>query len=1687
MKRIKKVFIGLAATLLSLGLAACGGNDDGNKEAIDGVVAQINALPTVAELSLSDSEALSQAIAAFDALSAEDKKSVINSDKLAELEAQLSVLVRIDGVQKLVDAIPAAAELTYASKDAVTAARQAYAALSAAEQAKITGVDKFAAWDEQESWLKKIDRVQQQINGLPTVESMKVTDEVEVLAVENAYNKLTDEEKAKITGAEIISALKEQVAYLQTAKGVQKSIDALPKVESLRVSDATAVEVAKNAYDNLSADEKAAITNADKLEAAVARMEILKKADAAQTKINAIKNTVKDAQKYVDAKAAYEALTDEEKACVDTSKLTAATAYFADMFTAYNTMLGELPAPAEMTEANWDSYYEFKDTCEDLPVEVLDEVAPLMSNSTVADAIEAYLSQFTAYTDEVMLYLDGATNLNISVRFASSDLVKAYINGEETTGITQTENGLAISETAVGEMKYGINKVSFTDTQDKTFKFIVVKGLKAEEVFYYDFDLVGNEYHNSNLSASTNNEIVKEGIDGGSLHVYKSSGGGGWFGLGETDTTGFPVFDFVAGTEYHLSFEFKIDGEKTGSSWWSPMRFGDEGDIGYLYDDASWQLPGNNVLYAQATVEDLGNGVYRFNSIFVPTAKAVNLDFPSWDAKFDMLVDNITLKKVNPDITRIALVGDSITEAANTDTSYPEALQMMLGYDDYFVFNFGKSASTTLVKGENPYRTWAAWQYNYLKKWNPDIIVTMLGTNDGRYTTGIKTYGDKAYIDDYNGLIDEFKGLADKVYLNISPYAFGNEYGIEAAAVNDHIVNVQGYIAYLQNIPVIDVHAATKALDRQGYFPDAIHGNDAGYAEIAKAVKKGLFEGATVYKYHLKYALDCNVAMDKTNCNAALAVYNDPNATQEQIDAAFESIKNEMGTVSLVKWNGSYSVFTADDGTMSIPVSLSGNVISSLKFGDVVLNEDSYTVEEDKIIVKAEAVSTIKKYVHNGEIKIQQGGNMITYNFAAYVGYKAGTILSLNGDATPYTNAVAPEFVAPCEVVNDGIDGKSLHFSPMTNGSGTMLEIAAEPGWGFPAFALKNNTNYKLSFQYKVLEGTANNWMLQIWCGAEEIFAYLYADKGEAGAQATSPIVWEKDEATGVVTFSITFKITNTPHIAFSNHNTSNWLVDNFILEEIAEEDVPTTPPVEEPEETTDWVFDPDVTSYVSDPGMTQYISPCEVIENGIDGKSWQFNRATSENGNAEWLEVGPAVGFGFPKYTFTPGAYYTLSLKYKVIEAESSWGVAMLAGGQTFLSIYADRAEKGAMTFGDIEWTKDETSGVITCKVHFQMPSGAGENGQLHIQNYFFSTVMVDDFRIATYESTPEEPEESTDWVFDPDVTTYVSDPGMTQYISPCEVIENGIDGKSWQFNRATSENGNAEWLEVGPAVGFGFPKYTFTPGAYYTLSLKYKVIEAEPSWGVAMLAGGQTFLSIYADRAEKGAMTVGDIEWTKDETSGVITCKVHFQMPSGAGENGQLHIQNYFFSTVMVDDFRIATYEYTPEEPVNPNVWVFDPDVTSYSTAPGMEPYICPCETIEDGINGKSWKFGHPSNDTGNAEWLEIGPAVGFGFPQRSFTVGATYTLSFDYKIIDAADGWYLSIVGGGQIFASIFADKTGKEDSIASDLTWTKNEETGVYSFSVTFVMPNGGDNTQMTIQNNGFSTVIVDNLTITEVQA
>ena len=191
---------------------------------------------------------------------------------------------------------------------------------------------------------------------------------------------------------------------------------------------------------------------------------------------------------------------------------------------------------------------------------------------------------------------------------------------------------------------------------------------------------------------------------------------------------------------------------------------------------------------------------------------------------------------------RVACVGDSITEGFGVghDWSYPLQLGRMLGAK-WWIVNFGATGTTMLKNGDDPY--WKHGQYTNALKFNPDVVIIALGTND----TKAQNWQHKDdFTRDYRDMISSFQALPSKplIYLCLAaPVTDEGNMGIPPTGPAE----TGPMIRQLANdIPcdVIDFYSAL--VDHPEWQPDHIHPSPDGDFALAKAV----FQALTGTAYH---------------------------------------------------------------------------------------------------------------------------------------------------------------------------------------------------------------------------------------------------------------------------------------------------------------------------------------------------------------------------------------------------------------------------------------------------------------------------------------------------------------------------------------------------------------------------------------------------------------------------------------------------------------------------------------------------------------------------------------------------------------------------------------------------------------------------------------------------------------------
>ena len=247
-------------------------------------------------------------------------------------------------VDDLIDALPDASDVSYDNYqqygDAADVARKAYEDLDKAEQGKVDAL-KLEKVEAAIAQFKAIDDAKTKIDALPEAGKVTLAERDAVKAAQDAYDALSAEQKEYLTFAQAakVTALAKRIAELEAApiKSVEALIDAIGTVT---LDSKSAIDEARKAYDKLTAEQQAKVSNYAALTAAETTYAKLVQdktdqdaADAVIAKINAIGTVTLKSKKAIDeARAAYDKLTAEQQAKVSNyATLTAAETTYAKL------------------------------------------------------------------------------------------------------------------------------------------------------------------------------------------------------------------------------------------------------------------------------------------------------------------------------------------------------------------------------------------------------------------------------------------------------------------------------------------------------------------------------------------------------------------------------------------------------------------------------------------------------------------------------------------------------------------------------------------------------------------------------------------------------------------------------------------------------------------------------------------------------------------------------------------------------------------------------------------------------------------------------------------------------------------------------------------------------------------------------------------------------------------------------------------------------------------------------------------------------------------------------------------------------------------------------------------------------------------------------------------------------------
>jgi lysophospholipase L1-like esterase len=197
-------------------------------------------------------------------------------------------------------------------------------------------------------------------------------------------------------------------------------------------------------------------------------------------------------------------------------------------------------------------------------------------------------------------------------------------------------------------------------------------------------------------------------------------------------------------------------------------------------------------------------------------------------------IASIIFRAFKSKVTRVACIGNSITQGNNWNAdAYPGRLGMLLGRS-YLVENDGVSGATLLKAGDKPY--WKEARFRNVFAMEPHFITIKLGTND----TKPQNWNQARFRTDLRAMVDTLAGMPSKpkIWLCLPAPIWPNNFGINSTIMQNEVIPVIRQVAVEKSLPVLDLNAPMQPF--QAYFSDGVHPNNAGLDSIAHWVYRVL-------------------------------------------------------------------------------------------------------------------------------------------------------------------------------------------------------------------------------------------------------------------------------------------------------------------------------------------------------------------------------------------------------------------------------------------------------------------------------------------------------------------------------------------------------------------------------------------------------------------------------------------------------------------------------------------------------------------------------------------------------------------------------------------------------------------------------------------------------------------------------
>ncbi len=293
---------------------------EADESAVGNVIAQIGA---IGEVTLESEEAITEARAAYEALTDEQKEEVgENVDILAAAEAKLAQLKDDKAAADAVIAL--IGNINVDNVNTVTSARAAYDKLTD-DQKLLVGVESLSKLTDAEAQVSKESAAANVVEMIGKLGDVTLGSEPEIAAARAMYEQLSDDQKAMVGNLATLEAAERKIAELKDQAAADTVAGLIGNIGQVALNSETAIVSARNAYNQLTEDQKKLVANAKVLEDAEAALNKAKADKAEADKATALIEKLTDNASEADVKAArdaYNKLSDAQKAMVSIANLT---------------------------------------------------------------------------------------------------------------------------------------------------------------------------------------------------------------------------------------------------------------------------------------------------------------------------------------------------------------------------------------------------------------------------------------------------------------------------------------------------------------------------------------------------------------------------------------------------------------------------------------------------------------------------------------------------------------------------------------------------------------------------------------------------------------------------------------------------------------------------------------------------------------------------------------------------------------------------------------------------------------------------------------------------------------------------------------------------------------------------------------------------------------------------------------------------------------------------------------------------------------------------------------------------------------------------------------------------------------------------------------------------------------------